>query len=86
MDEKLSSEILVGRPFGGVAVLWKNNLSNYIKIIDSVSDRYVAIQFCIDNMCKFVIHCVYFSCNSNRQEYILDASNLISLIELNINN
>src|ERR1700743_1948336 len=48
MDEKLSSGILVGRPFGGVAILWKNELSNFITIVESDCDRYVAVQFCVD--------------------------------------
>src|SRR5437899_3935493 len=56
MVEKLSSGILVGRPFGGVAILWRNDLSNYIKIVDSDCDRYVAIQLCINSICKLVIH------------------------------
>jgi exonuclease III len=80
MDEKLSSAILVGRPFGGVAILWKKELSNFIKTVDTDCDRYVAIQFCINNLCKFVMHCVYFPCNSNSQDYIVDASNIISKI------
>ena len=86
MNEKLSSGILVGRPFGGVAILYKIDLSNHIKIIDCDCDRYVAIQLYIKYICNFVIHCVYFPCNSNCPDYIVDASNIISKIELNFNN
>ena len=86
MDEKLSSGILVDRPFGGVPILWRNELSKYIKVIECDCNRYAAIQLCIANLCKFVIHCVYFPCNSNCQDYVVKASNVISKIELNLNN
>ena len=86
MEEKLSSGILVGRPFGGVAVLWKKHLSNYIKIIDRDDrGRYIAFLFSHNN-CNFLIHCVYFPCSASSNEFVIDCSNLIAKIELNLIN
>ena len=34
MNQKVASGILVGRPFGGVAVLWRKELSRLIQILE----------------------------------------------------
>ena len=39
MNMKTVQDILVGRPFGGVAVLWRKKLSKYITVIDKDEDN-----------------------------------------------
>jgi hypothetical protein len=43
MDLKVAANILVGRPFGGVAILWRKTLSNLIKSVDQddTGGRYI---------------------------------------------
>ena len=38
------NEILVGRPFGGIGILWKNTLSEYIKPICIESNRINGVE------------------------------------------
>jgi exonuclease III len=40
----LSSDILVGRPYGGTAILFRKSMANCIKIIDSNESRITGIQ------------------------------------------
>src|SRR4051812_44698673 len=42
MDSKIESGILIGRPYGGTAILCRTNLLKYVKLIevDSNSGRY----------------------------------------------
>jgi exonuclease III len=82
MNAKSSSGILVGRPFGGVSILWRKNLSNNIRIIESdESDgNYLSVKLCIDGG-DIVITCVYFPCLSSSKEYTVNSSAILSHIE-----
>ena len=40
-----SSHIQLGRPFGGVAIIWDKNINNYIQSIDTESKRVAAVLF-----------------------------------------
>jgi exonuclease III len=60
MTESLATGFLRGRPFGGVAFLWNNNLSSRIKVLGSDSDgRSVAISLDCGSRCILLIN-VYF--------------------------
>jgi len=41
----ISSDVLVGRPYGGTAILYRKSLANSIKFIDSVESRIIGAQF-----------------------------------------
>jgi hypothetical protein len=80
MHNKLSSEIYSGRPFGGVAFLWRRSLSNYINVIDSDDcGRCLAIMLNCYIMIKLVN--VYFPCYCNNIQYTVDLGNCIGFIE-----
>ena len=67
MDHKVSSGILVGRPFGGVAILWNKKLSNCVNLLDCdhTYGRFISIKLCNKvniNVNSIVLTCVYFPC------------------------
>ena len=86
MNDKLESGLFTGRPFGGVAIMWKKSLSVRTEKIEcDDGGRYLALLFkCDPTPC--VIHCVYFPCFSTNIDYAVVISNLISKIELNLSN
>ena len=56
------SELLLGRPFGGVAIMWHNGWSNYVKRINCKSRRLSVITIECDNLALLFI-CVYMPCD-----------------------
>jgi len=81
MNQVLSHGLLRGRPFGGVAFLWNNDLSNAIKVIGSDSDgRCIAISLQCDGHCIIIIN-VYFPCFDGSVEYNASLSQCIGFIE-----
>jgi exonuclease III len=86
MNSKLASGLLVGRPFGGVAIMWKKCLNFPMKVIDSEEEgRYLAISLNIKQK-LFIFHGVYFPCLSSRVDYEVDITNLVAKLELNLSN
>src|SRR3989442_12753511 len=86
MNSKLAQGLLVGRPFGGVAIMWKKCLNFPMKIIDSDEEgRYLAISLNI-NQKLFIFHGVYFPCLSNGVDYEVEITNLVAKLELNLSN
>ena len=76
MNNKLSSGIFRGRPFGGVAVLWRKTLSNAFKIldayIDSCNGRFFSAQL-LTTGCSIVFTCVYYPVFKNKSDYAIDS-------------
>ena len=57
--------VLQGRPYGGVAILWKNSLGGSTSIIKTGSNRLPAIK--LSNVCLFYYsYCVYMLCGKQR--------------------
>ena len=59
-----SSTVNLGRPFSGVAIVWRNNISIKIEEIATISDRLCAIRLPGDNVDIILIN-VYMPCNSD---------------------
>ena len=73
MEHVTTREILVGRPFGGTAILWRSLVSN-VKVFKMKSDavscgdsRCVAISVQFDN-CVLCIFNVYLPCLHNMSD------------------
>jgi hypothetical protein len=76
MEAILARTILSGRPFGGVAILVRNNLSHRVKVIH-MHERF--IMLCIDS----IILCnVYLPCRSSKLCDEVLADTLASIAEL----
>ena len=80
---------MTGRPFGGVAILWRKNLSSCLKILecDSSNGRYLSVRI-NQKSAHYIVTCVYFPCISanSKNEYIVSASQIIAHIETMLSN
>ena len=83
MTYKASLHILSGRPFRGVAILWRKNLSNFIIINskDEGTGRFVSVTINYYFSQSLAIFCAYFPCFINKLEYLVDASAAIACID-----
>ena len=58
-----SSHIQLGRPYGGVAIIWDKNINNYIQSIDTESKRVAAVLF-TNATVKLLLITVYMPCDT----------------------
>ena len=61
-----SSHIQLGRPYGGVAIIWDKNINKYIQRIDTESKRVAAVLFtnAIRTNCYLGSITVYMPCDT----------------------
>src|ERR1051325_4851772 len=82
MNTKASSGILTGRPFGGISILWRKDLSKSIKLLEGDSDgKFLSIKMCNVGLKDLIITCVYFPCLSALSEYVVNSSLITAHIE-----
>ena len=76
MDEE--SQILLGRPFGGIAILWKKCFNAYCSIKRYDCDRIVGIEFIYGSFTALFL-CVYlpYDCAENYDDYMFYLSQLL---------
>lgn len=55
--EDLSSQLLVGRPFGGVAFLDRKSLSGFVTRIETRYERLICINLDVNSVCLRIINC-----------------------------
>ena len=79
----ISSDILIGRPYGGTAILYRKKLANSIKQIDSMESRATCLQIATD-VGPVLLISVYMPTNYNDDQslhaYIDMCSNLNAII------
>ena len=80
MDEE--SQILSGRPFGGIAILWRKCFNAYCSVKLYDCDRIIGIEFVYDSF-KALFLCVYlpYDCAENFDDYMFYLSQLLQIIE-----
>ena len=80
MDEE--SQILSGRPFGGIAILWRKCFNAYCSIKLYDCDRIIGIEFAYDSF-KALFLCVYlpYDYAENFDDYMFYLSQLLQIIE-----
>ena len=59
-------DLIVGRPSGGVAILWHKSLSKCVKPVVINNNRLCAIEVLSANQRKILIMCCYLPCDSGR--------------------
>ena len=59
-----SASLMAGRPFGGVAVLWRNALAPHVKPIVYDDDRIIGLECNLDGT-KMLLVGVYLPCNTH---------------------
>jgi len=63
-----NSDILVGRPFGGCAIMWRKSINAHLTVVDTNSRRLCALRVCNDAV-KLLLVTVYMpfeDANSNQ--------------------
>ena len=82
ISNKIENNILIVRPFGGTAILFKSSLMQHIKLIDSdtVDGRYTAIRY-LDSYYDIIFYNVYFPFFRSSSDYVTECSSLIGNIE-----
>ena len=80
MDEE--SQIFSGRPFGGIAILWRKCFNAYCSIKLYDCDRIIGIEYAYDSF-KALFLCVYlpYDCAENFDDYMFYLSQLLQIIE-----
>ena len=78
------SEPLIGRPHGGCAIVWSNQLSCQVDPVDIMHDRICAVRITLYNNLTVLLINTYLPCDSQNRdsqyEDTVDTLNLISCI------
>ena len=74
--------IVVGRPYGGVAVMWRKSLASNVKPVVFGDDRIIGLE-CIFNNVKMLLLGVYLPYNSsqNFEDFIFSLGKIRTIIE-----
>ena len=77
-----SDGLLLGRPYGGVAVLWRNSLAPFVKPLSFDDDRIIGLE-CLLNGLKILLLGVYLPYDNkhNFDQYVYYLAKLRSIIE-----
>jgi hypothetical protein len=85
MTSKLTTGIYRGRPFGGVAFLWRKSISNFIRVVSSDPEgRSLCIELSANNGHVIRLITVYFPCFSPGIEYTNELGRCLGCIENNL--
>ena len=78
----LSDGLILGRPFGGLAVLWKNNLAPFVKPISFDDNRIIGLECKIDDL-KILLLGVYlpYDTKKNFDQYVYYLAKLKSIVD-----
>ena len=60
----VSDDIVLGRPYGGLAVMWRKHLTSKVKPVSFDDDRIIGVE-CVVNSTKMLLLGVYLPCNSS---------------------
>lgn len=60
------ADIIQGRPYGGVAILWRNELSSKVSVIVTQHPRLCAIKYKCNANHSLLIICLYMPCDNYR--------------------
>ena len=58
-----NTNILQGRPYGGVCIMYRNELSSRCESVILVTRRACAVKLSVYDICKLLIVCVYMPCD-----------------------
>ena len=63
----ISTNVLVGRPYAGTAILFNRALSGFVTVVDTFDSRLTAVKF-NSNVEPVLLVCVYLSCVASDQD------------------
>ena len=75
-------QIHTGRPFGGIAMLWRKSLNKYISFVTYDCDRIVGLKFESSSLAALFV-CVYlpYDCSDNFDDYMFFLAKVTQIIE-----
>ena len=76
-----NKDILVGRPYGGVAILYNKMYANYVTVLKTGSRRLCAIKLCLPSGFSCILISVYLPCDTYSNTASMDYLNSIDAIE-----
>ena len=86
MNYRLTSGIYRGRPFGGVAFLWRKSISDRIHVVSNdPQGRCLCIELKVDNNKVIKLITVYFPCFSPGVDYANELGRCLGCIENDLN-
>ena len=76
------SQINVGRPFGGVGIMWKKRLNTCCKLKTCDCDRIIGLKIDTDNFSILVL-CVYlpFDSSENYDDFIFYLAKILQIVK-----
>ena len=79
---KDEQQIHTGRPFGGIAMLWRKSLNKYISIVTYDCDRIVGLKFESNSFAALFV-CVYlpYDCSDNFDDYMFLLAKISQIID-----
>ena len=79
---KDQQHIHTGRPFGGIAMLWRKSLNKYISIVTYDCDRIVGLKFESNSFAALFV-CVYlpYDCSDNFDNYMFLLAKISQIID-----
>jgi len=78
MDDKISTGIMSGRPFGGTGILWRKSLGIVVKLVHkSANGRSITVSLSD----KVLVTSVYFPCQVSSVDYTVEMTNICADLE-----
>jgi len=82
MGDRLKSGVFKGRPYGGVAFLWRRSIAAYVDIIQGSSDgRCLCMSLNLNDGSKIKLITVYFPCSDAGMNYVNELSSCLGFLE-----
>ena len=79
VDEQM---LLVGRPYGGLSILWRNNIDSFCRIVNFGESRILGMNIVYENINLMLLN-VYlpYYCPANIEDYSICIGKIASIIE-----
>ncbi len=79
----IESDILVGRPYGGLAILWKRKIAHEIKIVQYNDSRLLGLECQNSTGAKLFVLNAYlpYKCDNNFEDFCMYLGKIDSIIE-----
>jgi hypothetical protein len=77
-----TTQLLVGRPFGGVAILWRKSLGSAVKVCTYDDSRLIGLELTCGST-QMLVLCVYLptDCNDNLDEFVSYLGKIHSIVD-----
>ena len=72
LTDMKDNELIIGRPFGGVAIVYKRNLDINFSVVDTNSNRLCVIKCDFKNNFKFILMTLYMPCYELRNDELFN--------------